>query len=67
MFAGVIFVVSSSSELQSPPLSTHNILAPGTTLVLSSQRFHIHGDTEKAPTRDFSWLKMHKVCFAARE
>ena len=44
MFAGVIFVVSSSSELQSPPLSTHNILAPGTTLVLSSQRFHIHGE-----------------------
>ena len=44
MFAGVIFVVSSSSELQSLPLSTHNILAPGTTLVLSSQRFHIHGE-----------------------
>ena len=54
MFASVIFVVSSSSELQSPPLSTRNILAPGTTLVLSSHKFHIQGE---------GWLKMPTSAF----
>ena len=52
MFAGVIFVVSSSSELQSPPLSTRNILAPG-TIELSTNVRKDFTNMKEAPTRAY--------------